>query len=169
MKILSLDKKFIPAILFLAAAIPLAAAYISEYGFGLKPCELCIMQRIPFFVVIGLTVAYAIFRIPQKFICYLVAACGLAFLTNAGIAFFHVGVEFKWWRFGECSANINSSSFEAFKAAILAAPTVRCDEPQFKFLGISMAGYNVLLNLFYSAVICAWFCSCKKCKPASTN
>lgn len=145
--------QILPYILFLSAFIPLAAAYISQYGFGLKPCELCIIQRIPFFIILGLTAAYIIFqitfRLSQKFLSCLLGACALAYIANIGVAFFHVGVEFKWWHYGECSAEFAKDSFEAFKASILAAKAVRCDEPQFMLFGISMAGYNFLLNIFY--------------------
>lgn len=136
-------------LLFLASAIPLAAAYTSEYGFGLKPCELCILQRIPFCLILGFSTLFLVIKPLQKFTCYLLLLCIIAFFADAGIAFFHMGVEFKWWTHGACTAALKTDSFEAFKNSIMTAANVRCDEPQFKFLNVSMAGWNFVLNILY--------------------
>lgn len=72
----------------------------------------------------------------------------LALLTNSGIGFYHFGVEQQWWSFGDCTADLDMSSVEALKASLFNAPTVRCDEVQFQFLNISMAGWNVIFCFF---------------------
>jgi disulfide bond formation protein DsbB len=138
------------ALLFLASLVPLAAAYTSEYGFGLKPCELCILQRIPFFITLGFSLIFLLITPLQKYTSYLLLLSVTAFLANSGIAFYHMGVEFKWWQYGSCSAALDNNSFDAFKASIMNAPNVRCDEPQFKFLGVTMAGWNFALNIIYT-------------------
>jgi len=79
--------------------------------------------------------------------------CCLSYFINAGIAFYHVGVESHWWKFGDCSGNFDLSNFENFKNSVMNAPNVRCDDVQFRFLGISMAGWNIFYCLFFAIYI----------------
>lgn len=132
---------------FLSGFSPLLAALISQYGFGLHPCELCIYQRIPFGVIMVLGIVVFFVKNNNVATNTLIILVILALLANSGIAFYHVGVEQNWWSFGDCSGQFDTSSFEAFKNSVLNAPNVRCDEVQFSFLGISMAGWNFLYCL----------------------
>lgn len=134
-------------LLLLASAGALGAAFVAQYGFDLQPCVLCIYQRWPYGVAIGLAVlalALPRYRVP------LLALIGLVLLVDAGIAAFHVGVEQKWWEgTAECTgASIGAATtLEELRKQVLAAPVVRCDEVAWSFLGISMAGYNVIACL----------------------
>src|SRR5689334_10219015 len=73
----------------------LAAAYIAQYGFGLKPCILCLYQRTPYAVAIALGLLALL--IPRLAHALLILAA-LTFLAGAGIAGFHAGVEYGWWK-----------------------------------------------------------------------
>ena len=133
----------------------LAAALYSEVALGLEPCILCIYQRIPFVIGILLGLIGLIVRKKPQIVDALLGILGITFLTNSGIAFYHTGVEQKWWAsqvegcaadFGalsETSSNSNQSMLEN----ILSAPTANCaDIPwQDPILGLSMANYNILL------------------------
>lgn len=131
-----------PALVALAAASPLAVAYAAQYWGGLDPCPLCLYQRYPYFVALALglvgIVAPRAARLP------VLALAGLAFLASGGIAAFHVGVEEGWWQGTAACGGIDAGSAEEFKAQVLAAPLVRCDEVPWSLFGISMAGYNFL-------------------------
>jgi disulfide bond formation protein DsbB len=128
----------------LALAVPallLAGAYISEYGFGLFPCEMCLWQRWPHFAAVAL--ALLSFVAPLKRLW--IALAGLAILTSGAIGAFHAGVEYGWWEgVTTCTAAIGSSG-DAL-ADIFAAPIVRCDEVQWSLFGISLAGFNFLIS-----------------------
>jgi disulfide bond formation protein DsbB len=134
----------------LVSATALAAAFTGQFGFDLHPCTLCIYQRWPFAVAIGLGLIGAIMarRQPPVFTLIL-ALLALTFATNTGIAAFHVGVEQGWWQgLSGCSAEVGTAkTIEQLRAQILAAPIVRCDDIAWSLFGISMAGYNVLLCL----------------------
>ena len=79
----------------LAAAAILGTAFASQIFGGLAPCELCWWQRYPYMMAMALAlVGTAVKTIPQKYILLLLAA---VFLTDAGLAAFHVGVEQRWW------------------------------------------------------------------------
>lgn len=148
------NKRVIPALLFVFSAGPLILALISEYFFGLHPCVLCIYQRIVYGVIIFFSIV-GFFLVNKKNIRkILLILCGLTFLAGAGIAFFHVGVEHKWWEGTDhCGTGEMPGTIEELRKHLMEAPLSRCDQAEFIFLGLSMAGWNVL----YSSAM-ALFC-----------
>ncbi|WFL78700.1 disulfide bond formation protein B [Altererythrobacter arenosus] len=122
-------------------ALLIAGAYISEYGFGLFPCEMCWWQRYPHFAAIALgLLSYAIE--PKRL---LIALAALAVLASGLIGGFHAGVEYGWWEgLTSCTSAVDASGDPM--AAILNAPMVRCDAPQWTLMGISLAGFNFLIS-----------------------
>lgn len=137
----------------LMAAIILGIAFASQVFGGLAPCELCWWQRYPYMVIMGVALAgTAIKAIPQKLLLLLLAAL---FLTDAGIALFHVGVEQRWWQgLSTCSSTVEfTDNISDALEAIMNAPVVRCDEVAWSLFGISMAGYNMLI-----AIVMSVFC-----------
>ena len=73
----------------------------------------------------------------------------LLLIINSAIAFYHTGVEQKWFKgLDSCATtSINSDSLEDLKLALEKTQAVRCDQPQFIFLGLSMAAWNVIYCL----------------------
>jgi len=123
----------------------------SQYGFGLKPCILCLYQRVPYYIniALGLAAFVASFRYP-RLVKLLIALAAVSFLTDAAIAGFHVGVEQKWWPgLSSCGGDIvpKGASIEELRNAMEHQAIVRCDEPAWVMFGISMAGYNFLISL----------------------
>lgn len=129
----------------LALAVPaalLGGAYISEYGFGLHPCEMCWWQRWPHFAALGFAVL-AYVAPPQRGWTLLAA---LAILVSGAIGLFHAGVEYGWWEgITSCAAISAGGSGNALED-IMNTPLVRCDEPAWTLLGISLAGFNFLIS-----------------------
>jgi disulfide bond formation protein DsbB len=135
------------------AILSLASAYLAEYGFGLKPCILCLYERVPYAVVLVAAFLMLALKKSPAANAWLKLLCALTFSVGAGIAFFHVGVEHHWWEGTEkCSGSTLAKTLEELKSQILGAPAVRCDEPAFVFLGISMAGYNLLWSVFLAGL-----------------
>ncbi len=148
----------IPAAIVAVSAASLAVALVSQYGFGLWPCELCIWQRYPYAVAIALGVFGAIFATRPVLRRVSLALAALAFATGAGIAGFHVGVEQGWWvGLSGCAAGLEAglSTQEVLAMLETRQQVVPCDEPAWTFAGISMAGYNGLLSLALTA-FAAW-------------
>ncbi len=129
----------------LALAIPallLAGAYLSQYGFGLFPCEMCWWQRYPHFAAVLL--ALLSFAISPRRLWVQLAA--LAVLVSGLIGAYHAGVEYKWWEgLSTCTAPPSTSANPL--EAVLAQPTIRCDEAQWTLAGISLAGFNALFSI----------------------
>lgn len=129
---------------WLALLVPaalLGGAYVSQYGFGLYPCEMCWWQRYPHFVAIPL----ALLGFAVKGARWPVGLAALAVLVSGLIGAFHAGVEYGWWEgFTRCASLVEKGDDPL--AAILAAPVTRCDEVQWSLFGISLAGYNFLIS-----------------------
>ena len=128
---------------------------MGQYGFGLKPCHLCIAQRVPFALVI-LLAAVGLFKAPwQRALIALIAAL---FIINAGIAAYHAAVE-KNWVPGPESCTMSeanaSQSTDDFLKRIQAAPVVACDAPQWEWSGLTMASLNMVWSLFLSLAVFA--------------
>lgn len=134
----------IAALIFAFAVFALGSALISQYVFGLRPCILCLYQRVPYGIIIALS-AFGVLRPSFAWAC--IIACGLAFLSGASIAIFHVGVEEQWWRgFEGCSTPALTGSVEDLMKAIENAPIVACDRNIWRLMGLSMAAYNVFAS-----------------------
>ena len=141
----------------LALAVPfalLAGAYGSQYLGGLHPCEMCYWQRWPHFAAIALAlVAYAVKgRVASSRLFVRLAA--LAIMVSGAIGVYHAGVEKGVFQgFTQCSMPPVGGSASAIIADIMARPMIRCDDVQFAFLGISMAGWNAILSLGFGLLI----------------
>jgi len=149
---------WLTAFVALGSIAVLGTALASQYIGGLRPCELCYWQRYPYWATIALGVAgVALARRSARLAAALAALAGLVFLAGAGIAFFHVGVEHHWWAgTSACGASGGPiTSLEDLRRQLEAAPIVRCDEPAWTMLGISMAGYNRLVSLALAAATLA--------------
>lgn len=145
------DTKRVAATLVFISLGTLGFVLFTQYGLGLRPCVLCVYQRIPYVVIIALgLLAYGL---PRKAACFIFLTA-LTFLTGAGIAGFHIGVEQHWWEgTAHCSGKLPgpNASIEELRAVILNAPITRCDQVTAQFLGISMAAYNFVFSLMMAA------------------
>lgn len=133
----------------LAFSIPLLAligAYGSEYLGGLHPCHLCLEQRWPHFVAIAFG-AMALISGPASLMGRgLIAIAASAIATSGAIGIFHVGVEMGLWEYvSPCTSGLSGEGSAIDK--IMTAPLIRCDEVAFRFLGISMAGWNAIVSI----------------------
>jgi len=130
----------------------LISAYFIEYVLGHQPCNLCLIERIPYFVSIVLIFLFFYFKNDQKLILF---ALFLIFVFASAISFYHVGIEQGF--FNEslvCKINDltqNPSKDELLK--MLAKNTISCKNVTFKFLGMSLATINTLISLAISAII----------------
>jgi len=130
----------------LASGLLLIFALIAQYGFSLHPCELCIMQRYPYALILALATLAFLFTKSPRMLVPAAAVCALLFFVDSGIATYHAGVELNIFPGPSgCSGSGKSGeSIEELRAAILNAPLVSCDQPMASFLGLSMAAWNAL-------------------------
>ncbi len=143
----------------LSALVPaglLAGAYGSQYIGGLAPCEMCYWQRYAHMAALFFALgAMALSRMPDRGRIFVWLAAAAIFASGA-IGAYHAGVEAGIFEgFTQCTATANAGSAQDMLNQILAAPLVRCDEVQWRFLTISMAGWNAIISIG-SALVILW-------------
>jgi disulfide bond formation protein DsbB len=141
-------------IALLLPATLLAGAFGSQYFGGLYPCEMCWWQRYAHFA--ALAPAALAFMAPavslRSRILTLLAA--LAIAVSGAIGVYHAGVELKIFEgFTTCTSLASATTTDELFRQIASAPLIRCDQVQWSFLGISMAGWNAILSLSGVAMI----------------
>ncbi len=145
------EPKVMGTFVLMIGTLSLGGALISQYVFGLHPCVLCIYQRWPHGIAIALGMATLFLgaQQKQKSASFVLLVASLTFFIGSAIAFYHTGVEQKWWSGTDgCGfPKTGAGDFESFKDALMNAPVARCDEIPWSLLGISMAGYNFMLSL----------------------
>jgi disulfide bond formation protein DsbB len=149
------------------AALTLAGAWFFQLVIGLVPCELCLKQRYAYYLAVplGLLVAFAAAKeAPRGVVLAGLALLALAALGNAGLGTYHAGVEWKFWAGPtECTGAVgNFGSAANLLDQLDKVKVVRCDEIQWTFLGLSLAGYNVLISLLMAAIAAWGFVSTKR-------
>lgn len=134
--------RYWPALAGLFAASMLAAAHLIERVGGFEPCALCYRQREIYWALLALVAASAVIwaRRPESREARGVdALLAVGFLTSAGVAGFHAGVEWGWWTGPACTG----STVEFDPSVLGERMNVNsCDIPPFRILGLSMAGLN---------------------------
>jgi disulfide bond formation protein DsbB len=141
-------------IALLIPAAALGGAFGSQYLGGLHPCEMCWWQR--YAHMAALVPAVLAFTAPagspQSRVLVVLAALGIA--TSGAIGVYHAGVEAKIFEgFTQCTSLAKGATTAELLQEIINAPLERCDEVQFRFLGVSMAGWNAILSLGGAALI----------------
>jgi disulfide bond formation protein DsbB len=144
----------------LVGAATILGAWFFQYGLGLKPCPLCLEQRYAYYFAIPLAVMVALgdqAGAKRKVLIAALVAIALGMLWNAGLGVYHSGVEWKLWAGPqECSGALDDlGTAGGLIDKLKSISVVRCDAAAWRFLGLSLAGYNVLISLALAA-IAAW-------------
>jgi disulfide bond formation protein DsbB len=144
---------------FVIALATLLGAWYFQFVLGYPPCPLCLLQRIPYYVLIPLALILAIAAsagAPRRLITAGLAVTFIAALCGAGLGTYHAGVEWHFWAGpADCSGPLGDLGSGRSLLDQLQHPTthiVRCDQAAWRLLGISLAGYNVLISLAMAAV-----------------
>jgi len=132
----------------------LGGALGSQYLGGLHPCEMCYWQRWPHgaaIVLAGLAFTASAQSQRSRTLTLLAA---VAIAISGAIGVYHAGVELGVFEgFTTCTATARGATTEELLKELMKVPLVRCDEVQWSFLGISMAGWNAILSLGGAAAI----------------
>ena len=144
----------------LIAAATLIGAWIFQYGFDILPCELCLEQRYAYYFVIpfGALLTLAAARgLGRPWVMLGLTLLALATLANAGLGVYHAGVEWGFWQGPTACTGARPAlgSAGGLLAQLNTVRVIRCDEVQWRFLGLSLAGYNVLISLLMAAIALA--------------
>ncbi len=163
---MTLTARTFAGFVLVASAAVLGAALASQYWGGLVPCELCLLQRWPWRVAIAISlVALLVGNRPA--LPWVALVLALTFATGAVFAFYHVGVEQKWFAGpAACTASATGAqTLEELKRQLLGTPVVLCDKVQWSLFGISMAGWNMLVSLAMAAICAVVFVRTRRPAP----
>ncbi|MEO3414804.1 disulfide bond formation protein B [Roseovarius sp. CAU 1744] len=124
------------------SAFLLLGALAFQHLGGLPPCKLCIWQRWPHVIAIG--IGLLALALPGRGLPLLGAVA--AFATGA-IGIYHTGVERGWWEGpASCSSSgVSGLTAEELFEQVMSAPLVRCDEVPWELLSLSMANWNAII------------------------
>ena len=145
---MSLSPRAFAGLVLLASVAVLGGALVSQYWGGLAPCELCLLQRWPWRVAIGLGLL-GVLAGDRVSLAWLTLAAVIVFGTSTVFAFYHVGVEQHWFA-GPTACTVQAGgadSLEEMKRQIMGTQAVLCDQVQWSLFGVSLAGFNLLASL----------------------
>ena len=149
----AMSPRALPWIIAGVAAGVLATAHILE-AYGWIPCELCLEQRIPYWIGTGIALAAAIAALPRLNLALisslLMVATAITFIVGAGLAIQHIGVEEHWWK-STCSGG-GQVSIADLLARVGKRPIVPCDEKRPFLFGLTLTNYNLLISIALAAL-----------------
>ena len=132
--------------------LSLSIAYFIQYVLGHKPCNLCIIERIPYIAAIILISLIFILNRYQKIISSLIL---IFFVFGAVVSFYHFGIEQGF--FSESFVCDLSSSLPLNKEELLnqlqKSDIVSCKDVTFRFFGLSLATINTIISLILSGIM----------------
>jgi disulfide bond formation protein DsbB len=141
----------------LIALATLAGAWFFQLVLDIRPCPLCLEQRYAYYLAIPLAVLVAIAAardVPRGRVVTGLVVLALAALANAVLGGYHAGVEWTFWQGPtDCSGPVvDLGKAGSLLERLDTVKVIRCDEVQWRFLGLSLAGYNVLISLLMAAI-----------------
>jgi disulfide bond formation protein DsbB len=144
-------------VIVIVGAVTILGALFFQHVLGLRPCPLCYEQRYPYYFAIplaGLLILGESVGSRRRVLLAGLLAIAALMLWNAGLGAYHAGVEWKWWPGPQtCGGEAEGfgSAGDLFNK-LQSINVVRCDEAAWRFLGLSLAGYNALIALALAAV-----------------
>lgn len=135
-------------LVLLAAAATVGGALIFQHVLGYVPCKLCLEQRQPYYLALPLAAMAAL--LPGRLARWVLAGLALLFLASAGLGAYHAGAEWGFWPGpSDCGggAGPGPASVNDFLKTLETTRVVSCTEAAWRFLGVSLAGWNVLISL----------------------
>jgi disulfide bond formation protein DsbB len=140
------SKNLLIKLIFLISVIALVSAFIIEYVLGHQPCNLCILERIPYLLAIIIILLNLKFSHYEKFFILLLS---IIFLAGAIISLYHLGIEQGFIQ-ESLVCDLKSGSNLLSKEEILKQlqeKNVSCKDVTFKIFGLSLTSYNILISL----------------------
>ncbi|MDC0925843.1 disulfide bond formation protein B [Candidatus Pelagibacter sp.] len=140
------SKNLLIKLIFLVSIIALVSAFFIEYVLGHQPCNLCILERIPYLLAIIIILLNFKFSHYEKFFILLLS---IIFLAGAIISLYHLGIEQGFIQ-ESLVCDLKSGSNLLSKEEILKQlqeKSVSCKDVTFKIFGLSLTSYNILISL----------------------
>ena len=160
---LQVRNKIILSLILVFSIFAILAAYLIQYVLGHEPCNLCLIERIPYIVSI-MIISICLFT--QKFEKITLITLSLTFFIAVLLSFYHFGIEQGFIK-ESLVCDLNSSNNELSKEALLnqlQEMPISCKNVTFKIFGLSLATFNIFISLMLSAIVAKIFLSYEKNK-----
>ncbi len=149
------------AISALALIVLTIAGAFAFQAAGIAPCELCLKERLPFYagMALGAVTAVAAARAPRALALSCFALLTLLFLFSAAFGAYHAGVEWGFWPGpSDCTGTpARAASSADFLRQLQTVRVVRCDAVAIRVLGLSLAGWNVIVSVAVAVLAATGF------------
>ena len=144
----NLKAEFYLKIIFLFSFIALISAFFIEYILGHQPCNLCLIERIPYGLSIMIIMAIFLIRKNQKFLVMLLI---LTFIFSFAISFYHFGIEQGFFQESSvCGVkNLTESATKEDLLKQLSEKTISCKDVTFRIFGLSLTSINIVISLLF--------------------
>ena len=150
-------------LILIFSVFALITAYIIQHVLGHQPCNLCLVERMPYFFSIIIISVCLFFNKFEKIILIILS---LIFFAATLLSFYHFGIEQGFIR-ESLVCDLNNSNNELTKEDLLSQlkeMPVSCKDVTFKIFGLSLATFNVFISLILSAITMKLFLSYEKNK-----
>jgi len=150
-------------IIFLISLISIISAYFIEYVLGYQPCNLCLIERIPYGLSLILIILNYFFNQNKQFVILLLI---LVFAFSLLVSFYHFGIEQGFFEestvCGIKDANNVISKEELLKQ--LQLKTISCKDVTFRIFGLSLTTFNIVISLVIFILLIKIFKNYEKIK-----
>ncbi len=135
-------------IILLFSFVALISAYFIEYVLGHQPCNLCLIERIPYGLSIVLIITILVLKKNQKFLVLLLI---LTFIFSLAISFYHYGIEQGFFQESSvCGVRIfNENITKEDLLGQLNEKTISCKDVTFRIFGLSLTSINIVISLIF--------------------
>ena len=138
-------------LILIFSVFALGAAYFIQHILGHKPCNLCLIERLPYiFAIIIISLGLILKKFEKAIIIFLI----LIFLAATIISFYHFGIEQGFFK-ESLVCNLDSSITNLSKEDLikeLQQQTVSCKDVSFRIFGLSLATINTIISLILSVI-----------------
>jgi len=143
---IEISKTITIKLIFLISIIALSSALFIEHALGYQPCNLCLMERIPYLLAIIIIVLnYKLIHLEKYFILILI----LIFFAATILSLYHLGIEQGFIEESLVCDLKNGSNLLSKEDILkqLQKKNVSCKDVTFKIMGLSLTSYNILISL----------------------
>ena len=146
-----INKTITLKLIFLISIIALSSAFFIEYVLGHQPCNLCVLERIPYLLsLIIIILNYKFINLEKYFILSLI----LIFLAATILSLYHLGIEKGFIKESIVCSLENGSSLLTKEDILkqLQQKNVSCQDVTFKIFGLSLTSFNILISMTISII-----------------
>ena len=150
-------------LIFIISLVSIISAYFIEYILGHQPCNLCLIERIPYGISIILIILNYFFKNNEKFIILLLI---LIFVFSFMISIYHFGIEQGFFEESAVCGIKNASDIISKEELLkqLQVKTVSCKDVTFRIFGFSLTTFNIIVSLFLLILLIKIFKNYEKFK-----